>query len=405
MLNPKHFLHDSFRYALLRNYLRFFHNAVFYRKIIIHNLPKFPPNTPLLIVTNHQNTLMDPLAVLFNMGSLQPIFLARADVFKNETLRTILTFLKILPVYRQHDNVENLQQENDVIFEKCIELLQQKRSLVIFPEGNHGMGYRLRPLKKGTARIALKAEANSQWDLGLKILPCGVHYTHCQRMNETLTLNFGEPIQIQDLKDLYETNQPKALTTLTQRIAATIKPLMLHIEDQVHHDEIVFLTEKERTDEPLFSAQKTVEKLKSLTTAEYETLMEDTKKERLLFEKNNLRAITLSKPKLSKTAAFARFTILAITFPIAAFGFLANVIPFSLPLLITRKLEDKQFTSAFRFVLYFAITFPIYYLLLFGILINFFSLFMTIVLLLLVALTGYFAHQWSAESTISPINP
>jgi 1-acyl-sn-glycerol-3-phosphate acyltransferase len=397
MLNPRHFLRNSTRYALLQSYLRFWHNVIFYDRIIIHNFPALPPNTPLLIVSNHQNTLMDPLALLFNVGDLQPIFLTRSDIFKNSVARKILTFLKMLPIYRQHDKVESVSLQNEVIFEQCVALLQQKRSLVVFPEGNHGSQYRLRTLKKGTARIALKAEANSDWQLGLHILPCGLHYTNCQDINQTLTLNFGEPILIQNLKNEYETNKPLAISNLTQQIAQKLRPLMLNIEDQSHHDDIVFLADSERTTEPLFSAQQTVENLKKLTAGQYETLMKAIQKKRLLFQKNKTEASFLSKPKVSKIKSITNVLLLILTFPIAAFGFLMNIIPFSLPFLITKKLKDKQFTTSIQFVFYSLVTFPIYYLILYAVFVHYFSTFFTTILVLLIAFTGYFANQWKLK--------
>ena len=396
MLNPKHFLRNSIGYEMLRSYLQFFQNYLYYRKVIIKSYPKdIPENTPLIFVSNHQNTLMDPFAILFNCGSLQPIFLARADVFSNDSMIKFLTFLKILPVYRQKDGVEDMNGKNDVIFEQCIELLQNNRSLVVFPEGNHGVQYKLRPLKKGTARIALRAESNANWELGTKIIPCGVHYTHCQKMGEILTVHYGQPIDIQDYKEEFLSNQPRTYSSLTNKIKERLLFLMLHIENEKYYDETLFLTQLNQTEDPLESGRATIEKLKALTPEKYEERMAEAAYLKSEFKKNNLDANVLAEKKSSTFFFIMMVLVTIMTFPMAVIGYVFNFIPFSLPLLITRKLEDKQFTSCYRFSLYFLITFPFYYLILFVVFINFYSFPQTLMLLLISAFLGVFAHRWA----------
>ena len=89
----------SARYALLKSAAGFWHNNVFYRKVIVLGRENINPDDPLIFAPNHQNALMDALAVLFTHKG-QPVFLARADIFKRKTIAAILYFLKILPVYR-----------------------------------------------------------------------------------------------------------------------------------------------------------------------------------------------------------------------------------------------------------------------------------------------------------------
>ncbi|MEZ4905061.1 MAG: 1-acyl-sn-glycerol-3-phosphate acyltransferase [Spirosomataceae bacterium] len=107
-------------YSLLRIYVRFWHNVIFYRKVEVKNFPSdLPANTPLLIVTNHQNTLMDALAVVLNVGKRQPYFLTRADLFKKDVVRKLLMSLKMLPVYRLRDGLDEMQQNDEIFSDLC----------------------------------------------------------------------------------------------------------------------------------------------------------------------------------------------------------------------------------------------------------------------------------------------
>jgi 1-acyl-sn-glycerol-3-phosphate acyltransferase len=334
MQPPKHLRYNSLWYRLIRYYLSFCHNRVFYRKVQLQNFPEnLPADSPLLILPNHQNTLMDALAVLFNVGTREPVFLARADIFKKPVLRKILTFLKILPVYRLRDGAAEMQQ-NELIFENCVALLQHKRTLVIFPEGEHAPDYKLRPLKKGAARIAFKTETNTHWNAGLQILPCGLHYTHCQRMGEVLTIRFGEPFGITHLKETYQQNPAKAISDVTKQVSTAIEALM---EDIV--------TNKPTDDK---------------------------------------------KPKFGLLCVF----ILLITSPLALYGWVNNVIPFSIPFLVTSRLKDKQFSTSVRYVMYVLLTFPIFYVFQTLLMTQFLSGQWLLLYIFSLPITGYIAHRW-----------
>ena len=49
------------------------------------------PDDHLIFAPNHQNALMDALAVLFTHKG-QPVFLARADIFKKKAIASVPLF-------------------------------------------------------------------------------------------------------------------------------------------------------------------------------------------------------------------------------------------------------------------------------------------------------------------------
>ncbi|HNW68701.1 MAG TPA: 1-acyl-sn-glycerol-3-phosphate acyltransferase, partial [Bacteroidales bacterium] len=93
-------------YHLLNLYLRFTHNKLYYKKVQIIGRENIPPRgTPTLVIGNHQNALMDALAILYLFDDYrQPVFIARGDIFKkSNTIAKILRFLKIMPTFRTRD--------------------------------------------------------------------------------------------------------------------------------------------------------------------------------------------------------------------------------------------------------------------------------------------------------------
>lgn len=148
----------------------------------------------MLLASNHPNSFLD--SVLLDTVFQQPVWsLARGDVFKKPFYIKLLTALKILPVYRTSEGVENLS-ENYKTFEECITIFRKGGIITIYSEGKCINEWHLRPLKKGTARLAVKA-----WDenIPLKIVPVGINYSSFSRFGKNIFLNFGEIITATDI--------------------------------------------------------------------------------------------------------------------------------------------------------------------------------------------------------------
>ncbi len=142
-----------------------------------------------MLAANHPNSFLD--SVILDTIFQQPVWsLARGDAFKTKTISRILRALKILPVYRTSEGVENLS-ENYKTFDECISIFRKNGVVSIFSEGKCINEWHLRPLKKGTARLAIKA-----WDEGIPliVLPVGINYSSFTRFGKNIFLNFGEKI-------------------------------------------------------------------------------------------------------------------------------------------------------------------------------------------------------------------
>jgi 1-acyl-sn-glycerol-3-phosphate acyltransferase len=143
----------------------------------------------LLLACNHPNSFLDGVifATLFN----EPVHsLARGDVFKMPVVRKLLAAVKLLPVYRTSEGVENLSA-NYTTFAQCHEIFEQNGIVLIFSEGRCVNEWHLRPLKKGTARLAI-----SSWNMNipLRVLPVGINYSSFRRFGKNVFINFGSPI-------------------------------------------------------------------------------------------------------------------------------------------------------------------------------------------------------------------
>jgi len=145
---------------------------------------------PLLFAANHPNSFLDGV-ILTTLLENDLYSLARGDAFANKRFRRVLLWLRQLPVYRTSEGKENLHSNYDT-FRACHEVFKKNGLVLIFSEGRCINEWHLRPLKKGTARLAL-----STWQQGidLTIVPVGFNYNPFRNFGKNVFINFGEPIK------------------------------------------------------------------------------------------------------------------------------------------------------------------------------------------------------------------
>ncbi|MFM7671137.1 MAG: 1-acyl-sn-glycerol-3-phosphate acyltransferase [Bacteroidota bacterium] len=164
------------------------------RSIRINKIDRLQWKGPLLLASNHPNSFLD--SVILDTLFEKPIWsLARGDAFGNKWVGRILHSLRILPVYRTSEGPENLHI-NYRTFESCIGLFKRDGIVTIYSEAKCVNEWRLRPLRKGTARLAMQA-----WSAGipLRVLPVSINYSSFHRYGKNLVIEFGEVIESADV--------------------------------------------------------------------------------------------------------------------------------------------------------------------------------------------------------------
>lgn len=392
----------SKRYALLKSIAGFWHNNVFYRKVIVLGLENIDPENPLIYAPNHQNALMDALAVLFTHKG-QPVFLARADIFKKKTIASILYFLKILPVYRIRDGFSSLKG-NDEIFNKTIDVLKNKNGLVILPEGDHVGFRRLRQLKKGICRVAFQADEASDFKLKIKIIPVGLEFSQYSRYRQVLTVVYGKPIEVSEYHDLYKVSPERALNELRSRLSSEMKKIIVHIESEEDYeaiDELRSIINGRFSDDirnpKLFRDRTLVDNMNRLKVSDPTTydkicsLSLQVKKES---KDLNIDYRLLEKKKHPVGWLIAGMVGIILSFPFFIYGNIFNLTFLEIPNLQIRKIADIQFHSTMRYGISLALAFillPVYLILSF---IIFSTWWVAILVFLSLPLSGLFAWNY-----------
>jgi 1-acyl-sn-glycerol-3-phosphate acyltransferase len=219
---PFNLVHSAVFFLLLQCYARLA-LPLYCRHIKINKPEVLHAKGPLLIAANHPNSFLDGiiLTTLFQ----NPIYtLARGDAFKKPIFEKILRRLHLLPVYRTSEGVENLSH-NYTTFEACKGVFARSGIVMIFSEGRCINEWHLRPLKKGTARLATSA-----WEQGLEVtvLPLGFNYSPFRKWGKTVHLNFGIPLQKVEILS-HDTEGKQHLAFNTQ-LEAALQKLVYEID-------------------------------------------------------------------------------------------------------------------------------------------------------------------------------
>ncbi len=179
---------------------------------------------PLILACNHPNSFLDAiiLCTLFD-GTIYS--LARGDAFKNKTAAKFLRLFKMFPVYRVSEGVENLE-ENYTTFNLCKELFKKKGIVLIFSEGRCVNEWHLRPLKKGTARLAINS-----WQDGIdvQVLPVAINYSSFSRFGKNLKLSFGDIITKEDIN--YKDTDGNAIRKFNETLNQQLSKYVYEIDE------------------------------------------------------------------------------------------------------------------------------------------------------------------------------
>lgn len=163
--------------------------SILCRRIQISDPALLKSEGPLLLAANHPNSFLD--SILLDTLFEKPVWaLARGDAFRNKNHARWLRQLNIMPVYRTSEGTENLSI-NYQTFNSCVALFNKNGIVTIYSEALCVNEWHLRPLKKGTARLAIQA-----WEarIPLRVLPVGINYSSFRLFGKNVHINFGKPI-------------------------------------------------------------------------------------------------------------------------------------------------------------------------------------------------------------------
>ncbi len=329
---------NFFRFTIVKNGLKFF-----YKKIIINGLEKVPKDKPLLILPNHQNSFMDAFLVVTNIKTIT-YFLTRAQAFNPPIIGKFLRSINLVPVFRARDGLSSVTK-NNAIFEECIEYLKMNQAILIFPEANHNLKRRIRPLSKGFTRIAFDAEVQENWKMDLHVIPAGVNYYEHENIRNIVRVEIGDPILVKDFEEMHKKDERKAANLLKDRVSEEMKKLTMHVANLDHYNVCKILIADMELDvleviNPNVSNER-VAKIEANITPE-------------IVEVANHVSNFSEEHKFNLKTIIGRerpITTMVLLFPFYLFSWINNIIPYQpVRILISKVIKDHAFDASIKFL-------------------------------------------------------
>lgn len=366
-------------YAVLLNLMNFAHNYIFYDEVVIIGKENIPSKgEPCFSISNHQNGLMDPLAKL-NMfeDQRQPIFIARGDIFKKDTIAKLLKFAKILPTFRTRDGDRSDIRRNNDTFSTAGGVLSRGGTVILYPEAQHQHGRYLGEFKKGFPRICFAAEEISNYELHLKILPVCLHYTNYERIGAKLLIIIGKPFTFEEFYDIHKTDPNVAFQKLNEKTRSILKEMVMDITDQEHYNQydtlrlmisrnrLASLETSYNFHQNFIEEKKVIEEidtLKEQNSEKFHELMIKTEQYQRDLKKLNFRDWLINSDVTWVTSLLKDFGLLLLL-PFFIFSIINNGVLYFTPEYLVKKMKDRQLFSTVRFALGFLLS-PVWYLIL-----------------------------------------
>lgn len=395
---------------------------IFFARIFFTNKKAIAADRPVILALNHPTAFIDPI---FICTHIRPIthFMLRGDLFTTPLYRWFLGQIKTIPIFRKRDGFSSLKQ-NEATFDYCAKLLHERAHIVILAEGETKHEKRLRPIQKGTARMAF-GTYEKYGDEDIEIVPVGMNYTDSVRFRAELYAEVGTPIAIKDYLPTYKENPRRAILQVTREIQRQLDERVIHIqnpEDDEWIDRLLLLHRNDwltdfwpqySTDSSLLRSE--VSLAKNASELEESQKLTLAKKVNGYFEELEREGITDRGLAQSHQSGLRNTLFLVLTFPIFLIGYMTNFLPF----LVAKKVADQtvkrlEFHSSIRLGVCLAV-YLIQFILLFAIVASV-SVFMFgkglwVLLLLLIPFLGYFAvfyqdvqQRWSEARKVGQMD-
>ncbi len=376
----------DFRYWLLYCYLKIIHNLLYYKKTYFLGEENVPKNgIPLVIVSNHQNSINDALSIVFGFKNRIVSIFSRGDVFEHKFIAGFLRFLYILPAYRLRVDGENNLTKNYVSFDEAHKRLLAGGTVAIFPEGTNQDKHWLGEFSLAYLRMAFEAAEEANFEKDIQILPIANHYSDYFLIREEMLLTCGTPISLQPYYELYKTKPRTAQREVNKLVYQQIADMMLNVVDVENYEAIDYLRTtygKIYADNHGFEYKKLPQQLQAdkafvahldKIKIENNQIITDLYKDTLSLKQATLqhkvRDWNFDKP-FSVKNLLLQACAFVLLFPIYLFALIPNILLYYIPKPMADKFKNKGgnmalFAGGIQIVVDSLLVLPITYLLVF----------------------------------------
>ena len=399
----------SLAYKVLYKWVRYVFGRLYYRRTYCLHQELIPPQgTPVILISNHQNSLLDAFQMLFGTGNNFLHFISRADVFRKKPIARLLYGLGLIPIYRVRDGVGKIK-DNLQMFSQVEEYINDGGMLAIYPEATHMDGNWIGRFYLSYVRIGFETAERSHFEKEVFILPSTLYYEDFSALRSQCLIDFSEPFSLRPFYEMYQANPRQAEAEVNEIIRHRVQEKMLDVKDTEHYQQVMDFI---RYSEEAVAAERQEVDMKELPQAlgirkEIEASLSDLKEkegERLeqiyshtaeysrMLRKYRISDQAFRHPATTRQTANSALLYLLLL-PFHLIGLLPHLPIYAITPLATRKLEDKLMYASIDICIW-VLGIPIFYLIYFFLLGAFGSWLFALIFILLLPVFGRFAHWY-----------
>ncbi|MBK6521337.1 MAG: 1-acyl-sn-glycerol-3-phosphate acyltransferase [Sphingobacteriaceae bacterium] len=268
-------------------------------------------------------------------------------------------------IFRMRDGGREGLLKNDESYRVVNKLLKKNAKIIIFAEGLCIQERRLRPLKKGVARMVFGAYEHLNTK-DLIVVPVGLNYSAPSKMRSKLFYNVGNPIRISDMAGAHKENPARTQKQFLELLDSRMRELVTHIKNKENDALVVELegmvmkdwlkrknlkNSLENEFEVTSHLTELINNLNELEPEKTAILRQNSHDYHTLLRKNKLRdwiIDPLNRKKTSYNNLIFRYIIIIFGLPIYVIGWLASYLPYKLSIMATKKVvkRNKEFYAS-----------------------------------------------------------
>ncbi len=337
----------------------------FFREIVIKGQDNLPHSGPVIFTPNHPNALIDPLLLLYLPPQYRIRFVAKAPLFKIPLLGWLMRQIGAIPVVRRLDVKGNVDYET--FFASCVGTLAAGESIAIFPEGRSLPQPYMTSLRTGAARLFFLA---CEKGLDVNIVPVGLNYERGSVFRTPVVVSVASPLDTSAYVEKHESDPNNAVRELTDEISQTLNEHVFQTGDFRDRDLMMLLDRiyrLEPIDDSWPERLKRLKKFESGLNTVRDSCSHEIDRLRFMLYKYELLSLTNGKkhpPSYTDIPRSIRRFLRALAgLPIAALGFLLNILPYKICGLLVNSIKKHNEAEAATYkVVYSIFLYPLAFL-------------------------------------------
>lgn len=402
-------LKPSLAYKVLYKWVRYVFEKLYYRRIYCLHEENIPPQgTPVILISNHQNSLLDAFQMLFATKNNFLHFISRADVFRRKPVARLLYGFGLIPIYRVRDGVGKIK-DNLQMFSQVEEYINDGGMLAIYPEATHMDGNWIGRFYLSYIRIGFETAALSNYEKEVFILPSTLYYENFTALRSQCLIDFSEAFSLQPFYEMYQTNPRQTEVEVNETIRHLVQEKMLDVKDTEHYQQVMDFIgfsegkmAEQRHDVDLkelpqaLSIRKEIEEmlyaLKGHDDGKLEQIYSHTAEYRRMLHKYRIDDNAVRNPATPGQTANSALLYLMLS-PFFLLGMLPHLPIYAITPMATKKLDDKLMYASIDICVW-ILGIPIFYLIYFFLIGAAGSWLFALIFILLLPIFGKFAHGY-----------